>query len=78
MLGVRPPGVQTDVAPVWLVDNVTQHSKAEFQRADRVAKGNKTEATINRRRGGPKGDKGGKGDGKSGGKAGNAAVPSNE
>ena len=74
MLGVRPPGAQTDIAPVWLVDNVTQHSKAEFQRADRVARGTRNEVTINRRRGGPKGDKGGKGDGKSGGKAGNAAA----
>ena len=53
MLGVSPPGSQTDVAPGWLVQSATAHSKAEHQRAERVA------ADAKRR---------GKGDGKGGGK----------
>ncbi|CAK0868950.1 unnamed protein product [Prorocentrum cordatum] len=50
MLGVSPPGSQTDVAPSWLVQSATAHSRAEHQRNERVA------ADL-RRRGG-KGDKG--------------------
>jgi len=38
ILGVRPPGMTTDVAPGWLVDSATAHSKAEFQRGERVLK----------------------------------------
>ncbi|CAK0840539.1 unnamed protein product [Prorocentrum cordatum] len=37
MLGVSPPGSQTDVAPSWLVQAATAHSKAEHQRSERVA-----------------------------------------
>ena len=37
MLGVSPPGSQTDVAPGWLVQAATAHSKAEHQRSERVA-----------------------------------------
>ena len=38
MLAVRPPGMQTDVAPTWMVDTATAHSKAEYQRGERVTK----------------------------------------
>ena len=36
MLAVRPPGGQTDIAPTWMVDSATTHSRAEFQRSNRV------------------------------------------
>ena len=37
MLGSVPPGTLRDIAPSWLVDSATSHSKADFQRRDRVA-----------------------------------------
>ena len=37
MLAVAPPGMQVDLAPSWLVDEVTTHSRNEHQRAERVA-----------------------------------------
>jgi hypothetical protein len=36
MMAVRPPGVQSCVAPTWLVTEATAHSKAEHQRNERV------------------------------------------
>ena len=36
MLALRPPGLDVDVAPSWLVDEVTKHSKTEFDRAQRM------------------------------------------
>ena len=39
MLAIKAPGAASDVAPTWLVSEVTAHSKAEFQRAERVRKG---------------------------------------
>ncbi len=36
MLAVRPPGVESDIAPAWLISDVTQYSKAEHQRWQRV------------------------------------------
>ena len=36
MLGQPAPGTRADVAPSWLVDEVTSHSKAEYQRSERV------------------------------------------
>ena len=54
MLAVQAPGGATDVAPTWLVDTATSHSKAEFQRSQRV---------LQEQRRAPKGKKGdGKGD----------------
>ena len=32
MLAIRPPGMGADVAPNWLVDEASVHSKYEFQR----------------------------------------------
>ena len=73
MLAIKAPGAASDVAPTWLVNEVTAHSKAEFQRAERVRKGGG--------KGDPKGkpdkDKGkdpkGKGKGKDGAAGGAAA-----
>ena len=36
MLGVAPPGGQTDIAPTWLVQAATSHSKLEHQRRGRA------------------------------------------
>ncbi len=52
MLAIRPPGMAADVAPNWLVDEASLHSKYEFQRTQRGSKG---------------GGGGGKGDGTTGG-----------
>ena len=35
MLAVTPPGVEYDVAPSWMVEAATEHSKAEQQRRQR-------------------------------------------
>ncbi len=37
MLAVAVPGHQTDLAPTWMVTDVTDHSKREHQRVQRVA-----------------------------------------
>ena len=60
MLAVKPPGASTDIAPTWMVADATLHSKAEFQRGQRVhGWGGKP----NGPKGGGKGDKDkGKGD----------------
>ena len=39
MLAIKAPGAASDIAPTWLVSEVTAHSKAEFQRAERVRRG---------------------------------------
>ncbi len=36
ILAVRPPGTESDIAPVWFISDVTQYSKAEHQRRQRV------------------------------------------
>ena len=36
MLGQPAPGTRANVAPSWLVDEVTSHSKAEYQRSERA------------------------------------------
>ena len=36
MLGVAPPGAEADVAPTWMVEGASTHSKAEYQRDQRV------------------------------------------
>ena len=41
MLAVKPPGVGVDLAPAWPVKEVTQYSKAEHQRRERVASANR-------------------------------------
>lgn len=38
MLALRAPGAVGDVAPTWMVKEATEHSKAEWQRADRIIK----------------------------------------
>ena len=73
MLGVVPPGTATDLAPSWLVSDVTVFSKTEHQRDERVA----AAASIRQRyaqdpgkgdkdkgRGRGRGDKGDKGGGR--------------
>ena len=64
MLGAIPPGTLRDIAPTWMVDSATAHSKADYQRMDRVGQ-------LNRRATG-RGDKG-KGKGKSKDKGGKAS-----
>ena len=67
MRAVQPPGSGVDLAPRWLVEEVTVFSKQEHQRAERVA------AELRRRQWKPKaGPKGDKNDhkGKAGGKGG--------
>ena len=58
MLGIKAPGSSSDVAPPWLVQEVTAYSTAEYKRAALVKKG------------GGKGDKNDNGKGKDKGKAG--------
>ncbi len=41
LLAVRPPGVGVDLAPGWLVSEVTQYSKAEHQRRERGESANR-------------------------------------
>ena len=36
MLAVKPPGAGADVAPTWLVEESTTHSKMEHQRGERI------------------------------------------
>ena len=38
MLAVHAPGSSADVAPSWMVQEATPHSKVEWQRDDRVSK----------------------------------------
>ena len=56
-LAVRLPGMASDVAPSWLVDEASLHSKWEMQRVQRGNKGG----------GGKSGGEGGSGGGKTGG-----------
>ena len=55
MLAIRPPGLDTDLAPVWMVSEATQHSKTEHQRDERVAQARKRAGAQ------PDGSKGGGG-----------------
>ena len=68
MLGVAPPGGQSDIAPTWLVQAATSHSKLEHQRRERA------DAEMRQRNRHPKGSKGdgkgSKGEGKRGGRGG--------
>ena len=64
MLAIRAPGSSSDVAPTWLVDSATTHSRTEYLRDGRVH-----EAAARQRRWNPpapKGDKGGKARGRGG------------
>ena len=36
MLAVRAPGQDVDVAPSWLVEEATKHSKVEYERTQRT------------------------------------------
>ena len=68
IMGVVPPGSAVDLAPTWLVDDATAHSKMEWQRAERVL------AERKRHKGKDGKDKGGKGKDKKG--KGGGAAPS--
>ena len=61
MLAVVPPGTQRDIAPTWMVDTATAHSKQDFQRTERVAtaqKRGKGKGKDSESKGGGKGRKG--------------------
>ena len=58
LFGITPPGSGLDIAPSWLISDVTAYSKAEFQRKERV----RTQETRQRR----STDDKGKGKGKKG------------
>ena len=76
MLGTRPPGSRVDIAPSWLVAEVTAHSKAEHQRQERVssARNVQNRAKADPKGKGGKGGKGGRGKGKGGAGGGAAAI----
>ncbi len=59
MLAVTAPGSGADIAPDWLVQQVTSYSKAEHQRSERVAAASSRAA--------PSGPSGGPGPGRGGG-----------
>ena len=65
MRGVRPPGSASDIAPSWLVGEVTCRSKAERQRAERVAAD--TRRSTQQERGGARGRGRGEQSGRGGG-----------
>ena len=58
MLAQQAPGMQSDVAPSWMVSGATKHSKVEHQRNERVKQSRKNDGD------GQGGGKGKKGDGK--------------
>jgi hypothetical protein len=61
MLAVRAPGADTDIAPGWLVQSSSVHSKLEYQSKERSgARGWKQSAASPKKKGG-KGGKGSKG-----------------
>ena len=60
MRAFSTPGVTRDVMPTWMVADATTHSKAEYQRSERV------EGEIRRRAKDGKGDAKGEGKGKKG------------
>ena len=65
MLAQQAPGMQSDVAPSWMVSEATIHSKVEHQRNERVKQSRKTDGDGQGGGKGKKGDgKGKKGDGK--------------
>jgi hypothetical protein len=72
MLAVRPPSSQGDVAPTWLIDEATIHSRADFRRAQQVAQTDVNQEgriTLTQRgRGAAKGDGRGRGAEGGGGK----------
>jgi len=76
MLGKRPPGSRVDIAPSWLVAEVTAHSKAAHQRQERVssARNVQNRAKADPKGKGGKGGKGGRGKGKGGAGGGAAAI----
>ena len=68
MLALMAPGASVDIAPSWMVTDATAHSKAEYQRDERVS------FAASRREGGAggRGGKGKKGKGDRGGRGGTA------
>ena len=70
MLAQQAPGMQSDVAPSWMVSDATIHSKMEHQRTERVNQARKSDGDGKGKHPGGKGDgKGKKGDkGKKGAK----------
>ena len=79
MLAVSAPGTHSDVAPSWMLEEATSHSKMEYQRGERVHKtsaGRTSESSFPRGGGGGFGGKGGgraKGGGQGGGRKGGGA-----
>ena len=66
MLAITPPGSNVDIAPSWLVDEATAHSKMELGRDERISAARKRAnpkawADPGKGRGDPKG--GGRGGG---------------
>ena len=62
MRALVAPGSGADIAPDWLIGEVTQYSKAEHQRSERVA------AELKRRKGGKGDPKAAPQDGQGGGR----------
>ena len=55
MLAIKPPGLDTDVAPEWMIQEATTHSKMEYRRAQQVT------SPVKDQSGGAQHDWGGKG-----------------
>eukprot|EP00933_Yihiella_yeosuensis_P011689 TRINITY_DN119254_c0_g1_i1.p1 TRINITY_DN119254_c0_g1~~TRINITY_DN119254_c0_g1_i1.p1 ORF type:complete len:225 (-),score=19.05 TRINITY_DN119254_c0_g1_i1:615-1226(-) len=70
MLAVQPPGLETDVAPQWLVASATTHSKSEYQRDERVKSFLKGQVSGDGGKGRGRGKGRGKGDSERRGKQG--------
>ena len=68
MLAVRPPGSSADLAPTWLVSEATAHSKAEYQRDERVSSAWKRDSRPGGRGGGHSGSIGGSSEQAAGGR----------
>ena len=63
MSAQQAPGMQSDVAPSWMVSDATIHSKMEHQRTERVKQARKLDGDGKGKPPGGKGDgKGKKGD----------------
>ena len=73
MLAQQAPGMQSDVAPSWMVSEATIHSKVEHQRNERVKQSRKNVGSGQGRGKGKKGD----GKGKKGAPQGDGAAPNN-
>ena len=75
MLAQRAPGSAADIAPAWMITDASTHSKAEFQRTERVKNLKKYAGGDGKGKGGKGGKKGGKGGGAQGGGQGPPGQP---